>query len=110
MKFNLDTKKMFEGKMMQFVKAQDQVNFSSKLVEGTKITVVIPEEEYQKINIKIIGKPLSAFASLQPGMTISFKDFEGIPYIFNNRIEGSYTASDVVLVKENNKATLPNLN
>lgn len=110
MKYNLDVKKMFDGKKILFVKAQDQVNYQSKLVEGTKITAIVPADEYQKINVKIMGKPLSAFAHLQPDMIVEFKDLQGVPYLANGRIEASFTATDVVVVKDNNKAALPNLN
>ena len=112
MKYNLDVKKMFDGKKILFVKAQDLVNFQSKLVEGTRITAIVPADEYFKINVKIIGKPLSAFAHLQPDMIVEFKDLQGVPYLANGgRIEASFSATDVVVVKDNNKAaSLPNLN
>lgn len=110
MKYNLDVKKMFDGKKILFVKAQDQVNYQSKLVEGTKITAIVPADEYFKINVKIMGKPLSAFSHLQPDMTVEFKELTGIPFVAaTGRIEASFTATDVVVVKDN-KAALPNLN
>ena len=102
----IDVEKVMQGDKL-FLSASDLVDFNTKGVIGSRITVVCPAAEYEKFSVKIVGKPLSLFQNIKPNAVVIFENLEGVAYVQNSAVKGSYSATGLSV--KDGKSTLPSL-
>lgn len=88
-----------------FINAIDWIDFKTKEVKGVRINVV-SLMEYDKFSVKIRGKTVKDYDSIQGKSLVSFDDLEVQFFVINNKKITSFIASDL---REKTKLVKPKI-
>lgn len=106
MKLYIDIEKSL-GSRFELLSVTELLDFHTKEVIGTKITIVAIEGDYEKLVIKI-QKPTVNFRDFKKGDKVIFEGLVGTAYSSGTGVRGSFEAQNM-LPETEKKVGLPNL-